>query len=233
MRTARHARKPCARGGFNHALHGMAALIVALEVGRAGASHGRDKNAKVTLVRTGKCASKTIETYLRDCRVQYQGIHVDEGPVRPKDVQGHKNIIALRDPVSRAISAFNWRHPAHGSALDHTGKDGVKFRASVVRAKAALARAGHGTALVTEAMLYACFDHANDFANALDEPTACGYVARRALASPRAAGNVGSNSKGAEITGHLPRGFAYYLADVLHLLTATGAYPRLPLPPSW
>jgi hypothetical protein len=72
-------------------------------------------------------------------------------------------VIATRDPLSRVVSAFNWRHPIGGGApipADSVGN---------------------------EADMYTCFPElpgaVNSFAEALGENTTCGRAARRCLNS--------------------------------------------------
>jgi hypothetical protein len=73
-------------------------------------------------------------------------------------------VVATRDPMSRAISAFNWRHPSGG---------GIETARSPA-----------------EIEMYDCFPElpggVNHFAESLDDDSACGEAARRCLHSPSA-----------------------------------------------
>ena len=96
-----------------------------------------------------------------------QGCQVHLRPVLPHEVALRRWFIAVRDPLERAISAFNFRHPSRG-------EPGVWRRSP------------------SELALYRCFGHVNAFANALPDSSAasaladdsthyCGGLARRAL----------------------------------------------------
>jgi hypothetical protein len=102
-------------------------------------------------------------------------------------------VVAVRDPISRAISAFNWRHPFGGGPV--------------------------GDGLSAEEMeLYACFPElpggVNHFAESLDDNSTCGEAARRCLHSPSARCNhlswsfqfylsTGLRDRTGDLLGHL------------------------------
>lgn len=82
-------------------------------------------------------------------------------PVTVCDLAGGGPVfIPVRDPVERAVSAFNYRHPRYGS--EHV-------------------KAPHAAA---ELELYRCFDVIDELARALPEQTRCGSLARDSLSKP-------------------------------------------------
>lgn len=175
------------------------------------AAQGRIKPCRancITLIRPGKSAGRSIEDFLARSSVRFQSIHVQEAPAQETDLLGHTTMIAVRDPVARVISAFNWRHPVRGLAKHHP-KQQPTLDVLNDTTGVALER-------FNEAMLYACFDNVNDFANALDQPTPCGNFARSAI--------VFDPDPAAEhISGHIPRGLHYYLNAILPLLVGGDA----------
>jgi hypothetical protein len=112
------------------------------------------------LIHIGKCAGATVNKYLTLNNLQVDRIHA--AVPDPKRLKHAGIVVVLRDPIERTISAFNWRHPSTRPVngrrccptLDHTA---------------------------TEIAFYKCFDHVNDFAEALDQNSQCGQRARDAL----------------------------------------------------
>ena len=120
--------------------------------------------AQVALVHVGKCAGWTVRDTLR-----HYGISVWEYHMRqpaPADLQKRKTAITTRDPVDRAVSAFNWRHPSNPQI--HNNPFG-------------------GRADPEEARLYHCFDSVHAFAEALDSrnTSTCAELARTMLTGPK------------------------------------------------
>lgn len=132
---------------------------------------------RIALVHVGKCAGGTLRGMLESLPVNFTHVHVAWAEHFFDPEQYDLFIIPTRDPVERVVSAFNWRHPIGGGA-------------------------SHGPS-PAERDMYACFPEMpgalNRFAEALDESSDCGLLARRCLHSPRAR------------CGHLARGAQWYL----------------------
>jgi len=105
-------------------------------------------------------------------------------------------VVSLRDPVSRVISAFNWRHPRGGFPVGYMG--GIPYPDST-------------TANPWEVALYQCFEEVNDLANALYSSSWCGHVARQAL---------GPNS-----VGHVGKGLEFYFSGLLYRIPVLLSLP--------
>ena len=125
----------------------------------------------VELIHVAKTAGASIGAVLRrackrtaTCRVR--ATHME--PYRLPNTSVAAIIVALRDPVTRVVSAFNWRHPMLG---------GHAIRARPVPENQ------HANQL--EVALYQCFGADVDaFAKALWDRSFCGLVARRNLMEP-------------------------------------------------
>jgi hypothetical protein len=113
-----------------------------------------------TLIHIGKCAGQTVNKYLLHNKVRVDRIHARVPEI--DRLQRTGVVVVLRDPIARIISAFNWRHPS----------------TRPVDGKSCCPRMDH-TEL--ELAFYKCFDHVNEFAEALDEDSQCGSRARDAL----------------------------------------------------
>eukprot|EP00747_Dinoflagellata_sp_TGD_P124414 gnl/TRDRNA2_/TRDRNA2_173982_c0_seq4.p1 gnl/TRDRNA2_/TRDRNA2_173982_c0~~gnl/TRDRNA2_/TRDRNA2_173982_c0_seq4.p1 ORF type:complete len:320 (-),score=20.87 gnl/TRDRNA2_/TRDRNA2_173982_c0_seq4:76-1035(-) len=112
---------------------------------------------KLTYVHVGKCTGTSVEKWLWRNKIPHGTFHIRT--VNDCDVsRPHKWLIATRDPIKRAISAFNWRSPRNGKAR-HGGLGFSPF----------------------DAVLYRCFKTVNEFAEHLDDASECGRYARKAL----------------------------------------------------
>ena len=78
-------------------------------------------------------------------------------PVRRADVERKRLLITVRDPVDRAVSAFEFRHPTRGESA-------VRFPRSEF-----------------EARLYKCYDSVRDWVGGLSATGECGDLARAAI----------------------------------------------------
>ena len=78
---------------------------------------------------------------------------------RPGNLDGKKIVMVTRDPLDRIVSAFNYRHPYRGYPTIHD-------------------KAIPGSGDATEVALYQCFDHVNEFAEALSGTGPCPDLAR-------------------------------------------------------
>lgn len=107
-------------------------------------------------VHVGKCGGTSVRLALRSARIDFSEVHVRVvqgcSPDSPKNW-----IVSVRDPIDRAVSAFNWRSPRNGG------------------------QGAPGRNLEIEEELYACFATANHFAEALGDGGACGGLARKML----------------------------------------------------
>lgn len=65
-----------------------------------------DINQTYQLIHIGKCAGKSVKKELNKLNIKYKKIHTK----KPKYNSNHKYIILIRNPISRFISAFNWRY---------------------------------------------------------------------------------------------------------------------------
>ena len=99
-------------------------------------------------------------------------------------------VVMTRDPISRTVSSFNYRHPIGGSDEVVIPPNG------------------------TEVEMYDCFPEmpggVSRFAEALSEPSRCGFLARMSLHQPSVSASA-----------HLAKGHYHYviasgLIDVLH-----------------
>lgn len=141
----------------------------------------------VQFVHVGKCAGSSITLALQS---------VAPGAVREIHIRQVDNckaekkkqwIVSVRDPLSRAISAFNWRSPHNGNSALFYDDD------------------------VQEQEFYSCFETVNDFAEALQDQSTCGSIARRAMDKP-----IKSE--------HLGKGFRYYFENSLECVLAQDVY---------
>lgn len=119
---------------------------------------------RLALVHIGRSAGTSIRGILRRAPVNFTHDHsrFHQQYFHPADYDLF--LVATRDPVSRVVSAFNWRHPVGGGPVS-----GLH---------------------VAEQELYACFPDlpggVNRFAESLNDETACGEAARRCLHSASA-----------------------------------------------
>lgn len=113
----------------------------------------------------GKCAGVTVRNTLT-----MNSVSVYEYDMAQADIAGmrRKVIIAVRDPVDRVVSAFNWRHPSNPSIHHNPMVDGQWEQA--------------------EHELYECFSTVGEFADALDPALSsrCANVVRRMLTGKKA-----------------------------------------------
>lgn len=159
-----------------------------------GTTRSANGRPRVVLVHVGKTGGDSVKPLLHArctrCELPWQ-VHLRR--VTPADVAGaNAVVVTLRDPVERAVSAFNWRHP-RGGGLDSTHP----FTSA------------HYSP--TEKLLYDCFETANEFANALWDRSWCGVVARRALT------DTGTSQ---DAPTHLSKGLYYHLEALLGDLAA-------------
>ena len=120
--------------------------------------------AQAALIHVGKCAGWTVRDTLRNYGITVWEYHMRQPT--PSDLQKRKTAITTRDPVDRAVSAFNWRHPSNPQI--HNNPFG-------------------GRADPEEAKLYHCFDSVHAFAEALDSrnTSTCAELARTMLSGPK------------------------------------------------
>lgn len=65
-----------------------------------------NKNTKFTLIHIGKCGGYTVESFLKNNNFKFESIHIQKCTF---DIN-KKYVIVIRNPISRFISAFNWRY---------------------------------------------------------------------------------------------------------------------------
>ena len=120
--------------------------------------------AQAALIHVGECAGWTVRDTLRNYGITVWEYHMRQP--EPSDLQKRKTAITTRDPVDRAVSAFNWRHPSNPQI--HNNPFG-------------------GRADPEEARLYHCFDSVHAFAEALDSrnTSTCAELARTMLTGPK------------------------------------------------
>jgi len=112
----------------------------------------------IEFVKVGKTGGLSIRKWLVLNRVKFRQWHVKQ--VNQCSAKDPKTwLISVRDPISRAISAFNWRSPKnHGKGAKGAPKG------------------------VFESRFYECFDTLDDFATSLsDTTTNCSFYAREML----------------------------------------------------
>lgn len=134
-------------------------------------------DSRFTLIHVGKCAGQTVNKFL-----EHNDVKVDRVHARIPDIHRFEHdgvLVVLRDPISRVISAFNWRHP---STRPPDGRHCCP----------------HMDHNPSELAFYSCFDHANDFAEALDDDSFCGRMARDVLKNH---------------TKHIGMGYEYYFPE--------------------
>jgi len=120
-----------------------------------------------SFVHVGKTAGTSVQMYLNLLGITYNNEHtsacsphnqvcqVHMRPVALADIpDGVPLFITMRDPLSRAISAFNWRNP----------RDGAPFLR------------GRNLSATAESRLYECFDHIDALALSLESGTPCGFA---------------------------------------------------------
>jgi hypothetical protein len=130
------------------------------------------------MIHVGKCAGATVNEFLSHNNVLVDRIHLKAPDT--EILERHIGVVVvLRDPVARVISAFNWRHPS-----TRPSKEGAHCCPAQDHTDAELA-------------FYQCFDHVNEFAEALDKDTPRGQRARNALTGP-------------EHWKHIGMGYEYY-----------------------
>jgi hypothetical protein len=120
--------------------------------------------AQVALIHVGKCAGWTVRNTLRNYNITVWEYHMRQPEF--SDLEKLKTAITTRDPVDRAVSAFNWRHPSNPQIHNNPFGD---------------------SADPEESKLYRCFDSVHAFAEALDSQntTTCAELARTMLTGPK------------------------------------------------
>ena len=143
----------------------VAAIVVLLGLtflnkSRGSSSSGCDLHGEVELLHIGKCGGGTVNVGLMSC-INPQ-IHVR--PVTQAEVNsGHRFIVVVRDPISRFISAFNFRHPNGGWKTPHFQSDEEKKYGCK----------DDFCLLANEEKLYRCYETVNDLANGLLQDDDC------------------------------------------------------------
>ncbi|CAK0899545.1 unnamed protein product [Prorocentrum cordatum] len=122
----------------------------------------------VQFVHVGKCAGSSIGMAIYK-NTPYHEIHIRQVDNCRADQQ-RMWIVAVRDPLARVVSAFNWRNPLNG--------DSPHGEAGFLQDK-------------QEQAFYRCFREVNDFAESLQDQSHCGSIARRALEKPILSEHVG------------------------------------------
>mmetsp|Transcript_61767 Transcript_61767/g.199125 ORF Transcript_61767/g.199125 Transcript_61767/m.199125 type:complete len:260 (+) Transcript_61767:75-854(+) len=137
---------------------------------------GTSRNAsKLQFIHVGKAGGSSIRSWLRQNNISFDETHLE--PVHTCRGDEHRKwMIAVREPIARIVSSFNWRSPRNGM-----------FRNAYTW---------------SELEFYNCFSTVNDFAEALNNTTRCGDLARGALRDP-------------EHSQHIGMGVAWYLQNDL------------------
>jgi len=60
----------------------------------------------LTVIHIGKCGGSSVTTLLKSHRISHRSVHID----KPEFKRTDKYVILIRNPISRFISAFNWRY---------------------------------------------------------------------------------------------------------------------------
>ena len=121
-------------------------------------------------------------------------------PVRRADVDRKRLLITVRDPVDRAVSAFEFRHPTRGESA-------VRFPRSDF-----------------ELRLYKCYDSVRAWVGGLDDATGeCGDVARAAI-DPLAVERGGTDRVAHGRSSQLDKGLVYYFDAAVRSLLPTLEY---------
>mmetsp|Transcript_4750 Transcript_4750/g.13447 ORF Transcript_4750/g.13447 Transcript_4750/m.13447 type:complete len:308 (-) Transcript_4750:84-1007(-) len=128
----------------------------------------RSVSSSVQFVHVGKCAGSSISMALHK-QTPFHEIHIRQvDNCRPDEQRTW--IVSVRDPLSRVVSAFNWRSPLNGDAPH--GQSGFAQDKQ-------------------EQQFYRCFREVNEFAESLQDQSECGSIARRALEKPIYSEHVG------------------------------------------
>jgi len=61
---------------------------------------------KLVIIHIGKCAGSVVCNTLRKNKIEFNQIHIQKAKFK----ENKKYVILLRNPISRFISAFNWRY---------------------------------------------------------------------------------------------------------------------------
>lgn len=118
---------------------------------------------RIALIHVGKCAGESLQRMLNNAPVNFTHVHQNwlDSYFDPNDYDLF--IVSTRDPVSRLVSAYNWRHPDM-NVLGAFGSWGP-----------------------VEEQMYQCFmqypGSANAWAESLNESTRCGALSRRCMHS--------------------------------------------------
>jgi len=114
--------------------------------------------SKNVFVHVGKCGGTSVRMALRSVHIDFNEIHVRV--VQGCSLDSPRNwIVSVRNPIDRAVSAFNWRSPRNAGQGGST----------------------HASTQEIEEKFYACFATVNQFAEALGDGSACGALARKML----------------------------------------------------
>lgn len=115
---------------------------------------------RIALVHVGKCAGTSIVKGLRNTPINFTHVHMKTNDGYFDPAQYDLFVITTRDPVSRIVSNFNWRHI-------YGGRPVTPIKTWIERS------------------MYKCFPEypggVSSFAESLDEDSKCGYLARRCL----------------------------------------------------
>lgn len=129
--------------------------------------YGKSSNVHLdNFIHVGKCGGSSIGAWLRRNKVAFQETHIKRVHTCGDDKSTW--LFSVRDPIDRAISAFNWRSPRNGDAPHGQNAFGTRER-----------------------QFYACFENFNDFAESLNDQSTCGHYARRALNDPQGSEHLG------------------------------------------
>lgn len=141
------------------------------------------KPMRVAMMHVGKTAGASLQDVLMAVPLNWTHVHVEwhEHFFDPEDYDLF--ILAVRDPVDRTVSGFNWNHPVGGGSIIDPCWSTDGFEAA-------------------ECKMYECFPElpggVNHFAEAINSEGPCGFAARECL-----------NSIPAKCA-HLPRDHQWY-----------------------
>lgn len=138
-------------------------------------------DAPFDLVHVGKCGGSSIAEELRGRGFRFDHVHMR----RPVPVAGKRYVVLVRDPVSRFVSAFNWRRHLLSADLLPSA-----------RREDPIVRLRHGA----ERDFLAQFEHVNAFAERLV------HTGKH---------EVSAITTMMGLIGHVPQGFAWYLDGLL------------------
>jgi len=160
------------------------------------------KEGTLQFIHVGKAGGKSVKDWFEVANLGYVEYHVGDlgdtpGPPTESDVKLHSRwLIAVRDPITRIESCFDYENP---NGPDRLTPGWVKRTMDQPSHRESLSKSWLTAFYKGPKTKDGCFEWVGDFVDALGENSTCGELADRSLSDP----NTGSQ--------HFAKGIDFYI----------------------